>query len=262
MSIYKYIYVFFFIGMIGKFYDDITELYLVKNERLIETIKTVWTLLIFYFMAFFTDNKYDIFWMMFVWTFLPLIDWVAFTEDPYFFSLCISISIVGLSILILRNYLTNLKLIYLIPCFIIYLICSPITEIFCFEFNGPLHEFLKLFNIFPNINKFKSVNISDGDLEVSFTKLITRIISIVFLSLMVLIMYFVKLYKDDQELSQLLTSAILLSLCNIGYFILSVINQYYAINFNPELIKKHNLKNKNKEEHTEEHAEEDDKEHK
>ena len=238
MIISKYVYSFFCLGMVGKLYDDITELYLIEcknHEKIIETIKTGWTLLIFYFIAYYADNKYDILWMMFVWTFLPLVDWIAFTEDPYFFSLVVSITVVGMMTLICKNYLSNVKLMYLILCFIIYSICSPITEILCFDFNGPLHNFFKTMGVFP----YKTNDISHCDLEVSVTKLITRIVSFTFLSFMILIMYYIKQITDDQELSQILSSAILLSLCNNGYFLLSIINQYYSIYINPEIMKMH-----------------------
>lgn len=240
MVISKYVYSFFCLGMVGKFYDDITELYLVdckKHEKIIETIKTVWTLLIFYFIAYYADNKYDILWMMFVWTFLPLVDWIAFTEDPYLFSLVVSITVVGMMTLICKNYLSNVNLVYLIPCFIIYCICSPITEFLCFDFNGPLRNFFKTIGVF--VFPDKTNHMSHCDLEVSVTKLITRIVSFVFLSFMILIMSYINQITDDQELSQILSSAILLSLCNNGYFLLSIINQYYSIYINPEIMKRH-----------------------
>lgn len=246
MSISKYVYSFFVLGMVGKLYDDTTELYLMKNKRIIETMKTIWTLLIFYFIAYYVDNKYDILFMLFIWTFLPLVDWDAFTEDPYLFSLVLSISTIGILTLITRNYLSNLKLIYLIPWFILCCICSPITEILCFDFNGPIHDILKTFHILPDITYLKDVIMVDSDLEVSFTKLITRIVSVVFLSVMILIMYYIKTITNDLELSQALSSVILLSLCNSGYFLLSIINQYYSIYINPEIKKMHHKGQKTK----------------
>lgn len=246
MLVSKYVYSFFCLGMVGKFYDDMTELYLIdckKHEKIIETIKTGWTLLIFYFIAHYADNKYDILWMMFVWTFLPLVDWIAFTEDPYMFSLVVSITVVGMMTLICKNYLSNVNFMYLIPCFIIYCICSPITEILCFDFNGPLRNLFKTIGVLPD----KTTDMSHCDLEVSVTKLITRIVSFTFLSFMILIMSYVKQMTGDQELSQMLSSAILLSLCNNGYFLLSIINQYYSIYIDPEIMKKHH-KTKNADE--------------
>lgn len=246
MDISKYTYSFFFIGMAGKLYDDLTELYLVENKKLNETIKTVWTLLIFYFISYYADNKYDILWMLFVWTFLPLVDWIAFTEDPYFFSLVLSISAVGILTLISRNYLSNLKFVYLIPCFILYCICSPITELLCFDFNGPIHYILKTLHILPETSIFKNISTPDCNLEVSFTKLITRIVSFVFLCIMIAIMYYIKTSTEDPELSQLVSSVMLLSLCNNGYFLLSIINQYYSIYINPEIMKMHHTNKKEK----------------
>jgi len=239
MSIYKYIYSFFFLGMIGKLYDDLTELYLVENKRLIETIKTVWTLLIFYFITQYADNKYDILWILFIWTFLPLVDWAAFTKDPYLFSLVIAITIVGISTLILKDYVHNLNTTYIVLAFILYCICVPITEIFCYEFNGPIHELFKSLGILPDGKSFKMLDIPDCDLEVSFTKLITRIVSFVFLCSIIGIIYYIQQFSISEELHQVLSSVILLSLSNNGYFLLSIINQYYSIYFNPEIMRRH-----------------------
>ena len=238
MDLSKYFYSFFLIGGIGKIYDDLDELYLVKNERIMETIKTGWTLIIFYYMYTYSKNKYDIFWILFVWTFLPLGDWGAYTQDPYFFSLVVSITGVGISILFSRNYLSDLKIIYLIPCFLLYCICAPITEIFCFELNGPIHDLFKFFGILPNENTFKLANISTEELEVSLTKLLTRITSFIFLWIMILGMTFLKFFSNE-EFSNILDSAILLSLTNNGYFLISIINQIYVLYFNEEVLKKH-----------------------
>ena len=203
-----------------------------------ETIKTGWTLIIFYYLYTYSKNKYDIFWILFVWTFLPLGDWVAYTQDPYFFSLVLSITGVGISILFSRNYLSDLKIIYLIPCFLLYCICAPITEIFCFELNGPIHDLFNFFGILPNENTFKLANISTEELEVSLTKLLTRITSFIFLWIMILGMTFLKFFSNE-EFSNILDSAILLSLTNNGYFLISIINQIYVLYFIEEVLKKH-----------------------
>ena len=102
-EINKYIYCFF-IGVIGKIYDDLIDLYLIKNERLLECIKTLWTILIFFFIFFLSSNGYDILFILFGWTFLPLVDWSAYADDPYFFSLMIFITIFGLITIKLKQY--------------------------------------------------------------------------------------------------------------------------------------------------------------
>lgn len=234
----KYSYCFI-MGFILKLYDDIVELYLVDNKRIIETIKTVFTILTFYFIVYYADNKYDILWLVFFGSFLPIVDWVAYTEDPYFFSMTLLFPPIAIATMISKNYLTNINFMYLIPSFILYCVCSPVTEILCFDFNGPLRDIFKAIGILPD-----NPDVSYGDLEVSFKKLITRIVSFVFLWIMILIMGYVKRNTDDQELSQMLSSVILFSLFNNGYFLLSIINQYYSIYINPEIMKKHHNKEK------------------
>jgi len=230
----KYAYVFI-IGIIGKLYDDLTELYLVKNPRILETIKTVWSLIIFYFMSKLASNAYDITWMLFVWTFLPLIDWYAFTDDPYFFSLVLSISVVGTALIFYNKYTIT----YLPLIFILYIICSPITELPCFELNGFFHYILKLLNILPEKESYIPFDKKTNTLEVSHDKLITRIISVLFLTCMILLMIYLKTWTTDTDLINGFTSVMYLALCNNGYFILSIINQINVLYFDKDLLAYH-----------------------
>ena len=229
-----YVYVFM-LGFIGKLYDDLTELYLVKSPRILELIKTIWTLLIFYFMINIASNGYDIGWMLFVWTFLPLIDWYAFTDDPYLFSLVLYISVVGIALISYNKYTIT----YLPLIFILYIICSPLTELPCFELNGFFHYILKWFNILPEKESYIPFDKKANTLEVSHDKLITRIISVIFLTCMILLMIYLKTLTTDTDLINGYTSVMYLSLCNNGYFILSIINQINVLYFDKDLLAYH-----------------------
>ena len=245
MIINKYIYVFF-IGFIGKIYDDITELYLIKNDRLIECIKTFWTGMICYYLFNIASNPYDILWILFIWSFLPLVDWDAFTLDIYMNSLVYNITFIGIILLIVRKQIVNIK--YFLIAFILYCICAPITEFFCFDFNGPLN------NLF---NKCKTNNLTKKEQEVSRKKLKTRIISVLFLTFMSILFFYLKNNSTDDEFKNVCSSVISISLCNNGYFCLSVINQIYVLYFNQKILCIHSKEDIKEEDIKEEDNKED-----
>jgi hypothetical protein len=205
------------------------ELYLIKNERLIECVKTLWTILIFFFIFFIASNAYDILFFLFVWSFLPLIDWEAFTSDPYFFSLVVFITLFGIITIKVKEYKFNLF--YLGIAFILYCICSPITEIFMFELNGCVNYICGFLNIIDKKDSYIFCNLSKEELECSYKKLANRCISILFLSFMIILITYLKKNTVNEELKNVYTSAIYLSIINIGYFIISVINQIYKLYF-------------------------------
>ena len=222
-------------GAIGKIYDDLVELYMIKNDRLIETIKTFWTILIFYFIFNVSSNGYDILFILFIWTFLPLVDWAAFTEDPYFFSLTLFITIIGITTIILKKFTFNY--LYLPITFFLYCICTPITEMFMFEINGIIPYLLSCFKLVKN-ESIKLSDISIKDLEVSHKKLITRIISVLFLSSMIMLMFFLRKLTTITELDNVYKSVIYLSIVNLSYFFVSVINQINVLYFNKDILNK------------------------
>lgn len=238
MDLIPFIYIFF-IGFVGKLYDDLTDLFFVKHERLLETIKTVWTYMILYFMFFMTKNQYDIFSMMFVWTFLPLLDWHAYTNDPYFFSLILMITGLGTGILLTRKYLLDFHPGYFLLAFLLYCICSPLTEWFDFELNGPIYNILQDIGVLPEGKGYIFSDAKSGELEVSQKKLITRCVSFSFLTIVITVLSIIKYFSTNDHLQSVLTSVIYQSLSNNGYFLLSILLQIYVLYFNKDLLNKH-----------------------
>ena len=55
----------------------------------------------------------------------------------------------------------------------------------------------------------------------------------VFLTFMILIMFYLKKNTENIELNNIYTSVIYLSVVNIGYFLISVFNQSYKLYFIP-----------------------------
>ena len=225
------------LGFFLKLFDDLDELFFYKNERVIECVKTTFIIVSCYYLFVAATNKYDILWLLFSCGFLPLIDWYAYTGVPFFFSLVILIPLICLLNIFLNCYTFKIK--YIILSFILYCICSPITEICCWEFNGPIFELFKKNNIIDD----KKVNIFSGlsktEIEVSKKKIYTRITSIIFLSIVIVILnYFIK-NSNNTEIQDLLLSVIQLCIFNISYFVLSLIHQCYVVYFDNSFIELH-----------------------
>lgn len=217
------------IGILGKIYDDCVDLYSIKNERLLECVKTLFTVLTFLFMFCMSTNGYDILFMLFVWTFLPLVDWECFTSDPYWFSLVVFITIFGIVAIYVKKYTFNYG--YVALAFILYCICVPITEIFMFKLNGLANHILVLFNVAKNNDYSTFCEITQNELECSHKKLITRCVSVLFLSFMICLFLYLIKNTDNVELKNVYNSAIYLSIVNLTYFMVSVINQTYKLYF-------------------------------
>ena len=80
---------------------------------------------------------------------------------------------------------------------------------------------------------------SKVELEVSEKKLFTRIRTVVFLITIIGVFYYITMNTTDSELHEVLSSAIQYSVLNLAYFVLSVINQSYALYFNKKYLELH-----------------------
>lgn len=230
------------LGFILKMYDDLDELFFYKNEIIMECIKTLYTIITCYYILCISNNKYDILWVLFFCGFLSLVDWYAFTGTPYFFSLVVLVSLMCLCSIFLNSYTYNIG--YFTLAFILYCICSPITEIYCWEFNGPLFELLKKTSIIGDKKENIFSKLSKTEIEVSKTKLATRIISCVFLTIVIGILYYIINNTNNIELQNLLSSVIQFSLFNIAYLLLSIAHQCYVVYFDNSYIELHKKINK------------------
>ena len=98
---------FIMAGMLGfflKFYDDLDELYLCKNQKVLELVKQFYSIIICYYIFIISTNIYDLLWVMFFWNFLPIIDWNSYIEFPPSFSLVIFIFCLGIYQIIYKSY--------------------------------------------------------------------------------------------------------------------------------------------------------------
>jgi hypothetical protein len=221
------------IGFTLKMYDDLDELYLCKDKRIMECVKTLHTVLIFYFLFKVATNKYDYLWLLFFWLLLPLVDWYAYS-DPYYVSLVLFIPLITLILILANKYtysITRLGLVFLLYC-----IYTPVTETYCFDLNGPLYELLKKYRI---LDRSSFNNLSKTDLEVSHVKMYTRIKTVTYYVIMLGILYYAMKKIHNVEMKDLLSSCSQLCALFISYLILSICNQTYVLYFNPSLIDLH-----------------------
>jgi hypothetical protein len=239
----KYIFVIALVwlcGFILKFYDDLDELYLIKEGRWLEIAKSFFTALTCFFLFVVANNKYDILLVIYYLS-LCTLDWYAYA-NAYFFSILVVFAPLCLFLVCKNRY--SFKISILVFASILYTICSPVTETKCFEMNGLFHEILKYMGFVPkNSTSLQFNNLTKTELEVSHFKLKTRITSVLFTLLVgILLFYFIK-YNSWQgtEMGNFLNSAIYICGFINGYMFLSVINQYYVLyHDNGRLIDIHN----------------------
>ena len=239
----KYIFVIALVwlcGFILKFYDDLDELYLIKEGRWLEIAKSSFTALTCFFLFVVANNKYDILLVIYYLS-LCTLDWYAYA-NAYFFSILVVFAPLCLFLVFKNRY--SFKISILVFASILYTICSPVTETKCFEMNGLFHEILKYMGFVPkNSTSLQFNTLTKTELEVSHFKLKTRITSVLFTLLVgILLFYFIK-YKswEGTEMGNFFNSAIYICGFINGYMFLSVINQYYVLyHDNGRLIDMHN----------------------
>ncbi len=229
----------FLMGAVFKIYDDLTELYLIKNQRLLEGVKVTLTTLILLYMGFLIQNQYDLHWLIFMWIALPLADWDALTADPYFSSIILLAATLSGVLFVTKEYYKVFHLGHFALAFFLYILAIPPTEFFNIELNGAIHYLLKKLKILPEGSGYFISNKSKEELEVSEFKFINRGINILACLFLMGILYLLSNYIKTSDYSQIFTSAIYFSLFNIGYYAISMVNQVYVLYFNKDILKLH-----------------------
>ena len=226
----EYIYVIALVwlcGFILKLYDDLDELYLIKNGRLVECAKSFFTALTCFFLFAVANNKYDILLVVYYLS-LSTVDWYAYA-NAYFFSILMIFAPICLFLVIKNKY--SFKFSFLVTAAFLYTFCSPITEVKCFEINGIFHEIFKYMGWVPATKTLQFNTLTKTELEVSHYKLKTRIISVLFTLIVGLLLFYYIKYRawEGTEMGNFLNSAIYICGFINGYMSLSVYNQYYVL---------------------------------
>ena len=225
-------------GCLIKLYDDLHELFFYKNKKVMECIKITIIFIYGYYLFVLQSNIYDILWVLYSWAFIPIVfDWKAYMAESYFFGSTICISLLCFFI-IFKSYTTSIYYVFL--SLILYFICTPFLENTLSSYNGPLIDFMKKLNLFKN--KSTIINLTKTEREVSFKKLVIRIIN-VFISILIVVL--LTKYKNifGSEIENLILSCVQLYYLWIGYCIISVIHQSYVLYVDPSIIELHKRKN-------------------
>ena len=222
-------------GVLLKIYDDLDELFFYKNKKVMECIKVIFIILNCYYLFVIQSNIYDILWILYFWAFVPIFfDWNGFMETSYFFGFTICISLLCLFIIYINSY--TISIFYLFLSLILYIICCPFLESIIIDTNGPLIKLLiklKLFN-----NDLSIINLTKTEREVSFKKLVIRIINL-FISILIVIVLIKCKSMFGDKMENLILSGVQLSYMWIGYYILCIINQSYVLYIDPSYIELH-----------------------
>ena len=237
-EIYKYITVLLF-GSILKEYDDLNDLYMMKNPRLLACIQTTLIVILCYWLFVIAQTKYEI--VMFAICFMgSLFDWDAFTSDPFFFAS--NIMFFALIMLLLYNRSYTFGMGELAIYIIIYIfLCVPISEIILFKYNGFFYEIGRYFHVYSGslpVKNEKCLTLSDfseTEYEVGDYKLFSRSISILiyifWIYLLHKCMIFYSKTSSNVNIIHAMQSLVYIITFGIGYMIVSIYNQINVLYF-------------------------------
>jgi hypothetical protein len=240
-EVWKLVYIWI-LGFVIKFYDDLEDLFESKNERLVETVKTLMMVMTCYYLLILAETQYELYWVLYVVS-LCLVDWHAYVGSSYFLSANIVVVIICIYVFITKGFTFNFG--YFLLAFLLFSLCIPCVETLCCGINGPLHEICKFFGMAPDEPIFQFKTLSKTDLEVSFYKMKIRIASLIHLTLAWLIISFLRSkYNFSNNINQILTAGMCICAVFHGYFLCSSMAQIYAVYFdNNRIINYHNAKN-------------------
>ena len=242
---YSLVYKMVVLGMWGffvKMYDDLDDLYLFNNQRIMMVLQTLQTIIMSYWLFVVASTKFD-HWIVIVFLGIFVLDWEAYTGNAYFFSATFGFLILSIGILIVNRCFFTMK--ELLWFFALLFLAMPWTEVICIKVNGIAADIGKYFHLFPpNNDKLTFIQLSETDLEVSFHKLKTRITSLFYMSTALCILFYLKSYsKNDRMWVHLLSALIVLNTCHLAYTTCSIFNQANVLYFHPEIIELHKEKN-------------------
>ena len=134
-------------GFVMKLYDDLDELYLISNQRILVCLQTLQTFILAYWLFVVASTKYD--YMIIIILFgLSLFDWEAYMDDFYFFSITISSILISFIMLFFKGCSITLYELFLF--FVFLFLALPYPEFACINPNGFFTEIGKYFHIIIN----------------------------------------------------------------------------------------------------------------
>jgi hypothetical protein len=253
----------YLIGFVLKLYDDLDDLYMIKNERFMSCLQTLLTLLLCYWLFVLAKNKYEV-QIILAGTLSALFDWKEWTSDPYFFSVTVVMTVVAVAQLIHTIYQEHgipsmnhtllewvnwihaigYRVIVLMMCVFGFTLIQTIPEAFCVEFNGVFYEMAKWLHwVPPHTDGMTLVTLTKTEREVSVYKLTCRAFHVLYLLVCLCIWSYLRYLCYHTSLYPIFTALSYINLMMMGYFSLSVCNQLYVLYLRPDIIEVHDKKN-------------------
>jgi hypothetical protein len=227
-------------GFFMKLYDDLDELYLCKNQRILAVLQTIQTLLLCFWCFVVANTKFDILvTVFFLGTFL--LDWESFASDAYFFSIICLFPIVTIGILLVHTCSFTIK--EYVLSFLLWCLSIPLPEFFCIKYNGFVTQISQFLGISPPSDGITIFKITETELEVSFYKLKIRIMSLFYLIACLCLLFYVKSYYSDRIWTQMISALIAFNSFFMVYICCSIFNQANVLYFHPEIVEIHKAKN-------------------
>lgn len=275
-------------GILVKIYDDLDELYMIKNQRILSCLRTLQVIVLFYWVCVLATNKYDILiilWLLLICTF----DWEAFSTDPFFFSIiAVFVPLCMITFLYHDYYVRPTE--YVLFFMMILCLSTPYPDfLFLTKYNGLYHRFTTFVretffmndnhinNIPPSFQKnlraigielhsfyslptpsntlnqrntkkhdvLINLDMTVTELEVSNKKIKLRTCSMINLLICLFVIFLLKrrFTNKTSKWYQMLNACSYLTVGNISYIFVSILNQINVLYFHPEVVEMHNMKN-------------------
>lgn len=272
-----------------KIYDDLDELYMIKNQRVLACLRTLQVIILFYWICVLATTKYDILvilWLLLICT----IDWEAFSTDPFFFSvIAVFVPLCMIVFLYHDYYLRPME--YVLFFLMILFLSTPYPDfLFLTKYNGFYHRLTTFVNdtFFMNDNHINNIpssfqtnlqamgielhsfyslptpptktpnkqntkkhdvlinlDMTVTDLEVSNKKIKLRTCSMINLLICLFVIFLLKrqFTNKTSKWYQMVNACSYLTVGNISYIFVSILNQLNVLYFHPEIIEMHKKKN-------------------
>lgn len=253
----------YLIGFVLKLYDDLDDLYMIKNERLMYCLQTILTIMLCYWLFVAAETKYEL-QIILVGTLSALFDWKEWTRDPYFFSITIVMTVACVYQLMRNIYQEHgiptmnhtmmewlcwihsmgYNVIILMMSVFIFTLIQAIPEAFCVEFNGIFYEMAKLCRLVPqDTDGLTLLTMTKTEREVSTYKLSCRLFHVMYLLVCLCILFYCRYLLYNTSLYPVVKTLSYINIMMMGYFSLSVLNQLYVLYVRSDIIELHKKNN-------------------
>ena len=193
-----------------------------------------------YWLFVLAKSKYDLTMALIVMS-ATLYDWEAYTSDPFFYSSNLIFPCVIFGLFVAKGYSFGpIEFVIYVASFAV--LCTPLAEFFLTKFNGGVFEWIKPYIHFGYFSDegWSFFQKTKSELEVSNYKLICRVLSIFFTFIcMYALWYFIQCTTTNENTKCMFQSFIHMNVVWIGYYVLSIFNQFNVVYLRPDIFALH-----------------------